>query len=307
MAKADTLPVRLPDGLQRTLITPEGVDLRVRLGAAGQRVGALLLDLVIMLAVLIVMSLLCVAGAFALAAMGVGIQGKDGNIKYAYEVIGVIWVLGAFLLRTGYFTAFEMGPRAATLGKRVMGLRVASRSGGRLTPQAVITRNAMRELELWLPLGLLFAGGGEDRVEGWMYLAGLAWACIFLFFPLFNKDRLRVGDLLAGTWVVHAPRQSLLPDMASQAATAAVQFGFTQAQLDAYGIKELHVLEQVLRTRERKTMAAVAARIRGKIDWTSQLHETDAEFLAAYYAGLRGRLENRLLFGTRRKDKHDKA
>ena len=307
MAKADTLPVRLENGLQRTLITPEGVDLRVQLGAAGQRMGAFVLDLVIMAGILIAMSLLCLGGAFAQAAMGFGFKAGAGNVSYAYEMVAVIWVLGAFLLRIGYFTAFEMGPRAATIGKRTMGLRVAARNGGRLTPQAVITRNALRELEFWLPISLVMSGAGEDRVEGWMYLAGVAWACVFLFFPLFNKDRLRVGDLLAGTWVVHAPRQSLLPDMASQAAVATVQFGFSQAQLDAYGIKELHVLEQVLRTRERKTMAAVAGRIRGKIGWVSQLHESDGEFLSAYYAGLRGRLESRLLFGTRRKDKHDKT
>jgi len=38
-----------------------------------------------------------------------------------------------------------------------------------------------------------------------------------------------------------------------------------------------------------------------------QYDETDLAFLSAYYAALRGRLENRLLFGHRRRDKFDKA
>ena len=51
----------------------------------------------------------------------------------------------------------------------------------------------------------------------------------------------------------------------------------------------------------------MADRIRGKIGWITGPNETDAAFLAAYYAGLRGRLEQRMLFGHRRADKHDRT
>jgi hypothetical protein len=54
-------------------------------------------------------------------------------------------------------------------------------------------------------------------------------------------------------------------------------------------------------------MKAVAARIRKKIDWAADPGERDGDFLAAYYAALRERLEQRLLFGHRRRDKHDAA
>jgi hypothetical protein len=134
-----------------------------------------------------------------------------------------------------------------------------------------------------------------------------------VFFPLFNRDRLRVGDLVAGTWVVKAPRRKLMADvaetaMAGQAAFAGrgEAFAFTQAQVDAYGAKELHVLEDVLRRTEARTIAAVAERIRGKIGWARGDAESDYAFLDAYYLALRGRLESRLLFGRRRRDKFDK-
>jgi hypothetical protein len=70
---------------------------------------------------------------------------------------------------------------------------------------------------------------------------------------------------------------------------------------------ELQVLEDVLRRMDRKTMAEVATRIRSKIGWLADASETNFDFLSAYYAGLRQRLEQRLLFGHRRKDKFDKV
>lgn len=281
---------------ERELVTPEGVDLRIRLGQASQRAGAFIIDLSIMTGCLIAMTLLALA-----AAVVTGLE-ETG------EFIFIIWLVGAFLLRNAYFVSFELGARAATPGKRAVGLRVAARDGGRLTANAIFARNAMRELELYLPLSFMFARAAEmESVDGWIYLLGLVWSGVFVLFPLFNRDRLRAGDLVAGTWVVQAPKQKLLVDLASEAVERLDRFPFTEAQLQAYGVKELHVLEQVLRVKDRRTMTAVAERIRRKIDWPPSADERDEDFLAAYYAGLRGRLEGRLLFGHRRRDKLDKA
>jgi uncharacterized RDD family membrane protein YckC len=60
-------------------------------------------------------------------------------------------MLGFFMLRTFWFIGFELGSRAATPGKRLMGIRVVARDGGRLTADAVVARNLIRELELFLP------------------------------------------------------------------------------------------------------------------------------------------------------------
>ncbi len=110
--------------------------------------------------------------------------------------------------------------------------------------------------------------------------------------------------MVAGTWVLRAPRQKLLRDMADEGAVSRSDFLFTPAQLDAYGVKELQVLEQVLRTRERATVRAVSDRIAGKIGYIRE-GAPDIEFLQAYYHALRERLESRLLMGRRRKDKFD--
>lgn len=62
-----------------------------------------------------------------------GIQTRPWSSLAAQSDIAVsIWLLGAFLLRTFWFIGFELGQRAATPGKRMMGIRVVARDGGRL-------------------------------------------------------------------------------------------------------------------------------------------------------------------------------
>jgi len=287
---AKASPVLDGDRFTRELVTPEGVDLRVRLAHASERAAAFLLDGVIVVAVLVGLTLLAL-----LAAIGGKGQGA--------QLIAMIWLAGWFLLRNLYFTLFELTARGATPGKRALGIRVAARNGGRLTADAIIGRNAMRELEVYLPITFLFMGGqGVDAV---LKLLAIIWSGVFVLFPLFNRDRLRAGDVVAGTWVVKAPRPRLLRDMALSPEHGPGAIVFTPAQLDAYGVKELHVLEDVLRRYDPAMLAAVAGRIRAKIGWAPNPSEGDGDFLDAYYRALRGRLEGRLLFGRRRKDKHD--
>jgi uncharacterized RDD family membrane protein YckC len=278
----------------RELVTPEGVDLRLRIATFAERAAAFLIDAAIQVGVLIALTLLSLLTFWALQ-----------DSKNFGETVAVIWLLGAFALRNFYFMAFEGRHGGATPGKRAMGLRVAARNGGRLTADAVFARNAMREIEVFLPLSFLSTRG--YGVDGALITLGAIWSGVFVVFPLFNRDRLRLGDLAAGTMVVKAPKMRLRPDLADNGPAVVQGWTFTEAQLGAYGVKELHVLERVLRTGERKTMAEVARRIRTKIDWQGPSDLPDRTFLAAYYSGLRGRLETRLLFGHRRRDKHDRA
>jgi uncharacterized RDD family membrane protein YckC len=279
------------DPLVRPLVTPEGVDLRVKLAPVSERAMALFIDLAIIVGILIGLMFVTLG---ALAAM---------QIEEGQSAAVIVWLLGFFILRNFYFTLFECGTRAATPGKRLMGLRVAARDGGVLSADAVVARNAMRELELYLPISFLVQRGSE--IDAWVILAGIIWCGVFVLFPLFNRDKLRGGDLVAGTWVLRAPKPVLLPDLAEAAGGPRALFVFDSTQLSVYGVKELQVLEQVLRTSEPNAIEAVATRIRAKIRWTKRDAEDDHDFLSAYYAALRQHLEHRLLFGRRKRDKHD--
>jgi len=270
----------------RELITPEGIDLNVKLATRGSRAGAFCIDLLIMIIVLIAFTW----GLFSLI---------DADSS---EMGMVIWTLFFFFVRSFYFMFFEMSRRAATPGKMILKIRVAARGKARLTANAVFARNALREIEVFLPLSFLLSNAGS--VDGWISLIGLIWSGIFLFFPCFNKDKLRAGDLIAGTWVVEAPRTALLTDL-STARTASSKYVFSSTQINAYGVHELHVLEDVIRRNNFDTVREVSERIRTKIEWAEGAGDNDIEFLKAYYGALRGRLENKMLFGVRRKDKHD--
>ncbi|MBU2605291.1 MAG: RDD family protein [Alphaproteobacteria bacterium] len=278
--------------MTRTLVTPEGAEIRLRLASVAERAGALFIDLAIQWAVMVAMWI-----AFAYVAAGIGF----GQMHVAFAFLLVFH----FVLRNFYFIFFEIGRKAATPGKRALGLRVASRDGGRLTADAVLARNFMREVEIGLPLQFLFMGG--DQVGAWIALLGLAWSGVFMLFPLFNKDKMRVGDLLAGTWVIKAPKAQLMQDIVSAVTSPELgaRFAFTPQQVDAYGIHELHVLEDVLRQSAPVVKQQVAARIRAKVGWDPGTGETDLAFLEAYYAALRKRLEQRMLLGERKSDKYD--
>ncbi|HWT42027.1 MAG TPA: RDD family protein [Sphingopyxis sp.] len=268
----------------RQFVTPEGVDLELKIASAGLRFGALLIDMI-----LIQLALLL----FWLLMLWIGVAAQS-------DVTEVIWMLGAFLLRTFWFIGFELGSRAATPGKRLMGIRVVARDGGRLTADAVVARNLIRELELFLPLMMLGAGVAQDSVSGWIMLAGVLWSLTLSLFLLFNRDRMRMGDLIAGTWVVMAQRVKLDADIAVD--TAGDAMAFSEEELAVYGIFELQELERVLRGRDPRAMRDVADAIRVKIG--RPVAEEDDVFLLSYYRQLKARLERKLLFGKRREDKY---
>lgn len=280
----------------RSLVTPEGVALGVRIASAGERAGAFVIDALIIILSIVIFTMI------------ISYVYRDGGMA-ANGFAQIVWLIGFFVIRNFYFVLFEMGARAATPGKRLFKIRVASRGGGLLRADAIFARNAMREVEVFLPLSFLLSGGSQ--VDGLIVLAGFIWTSIFIFLPLFNRDRLRAGDIIAGTWVVQTPRKALLSDLAArtsaEAPAASVAAMFTAEQLDAYGIKELHVLEDVIRTNKPDAVTLVADRIRKKIAWTRGRGESDGQFLRDYYAALRGHLESRLLMGVRRADKFDKG
>jgi uncharacterized RDD family membrane protein YckC len=290
--------------LVREIITPEGIPLRFTLAGAGDRAGAFALDTLLQIIVIVVVS-----WGLKLAVGGEG--------SWLTAVIVVL----AFLLVNFYFAFFEVRWQGATPGKRKIGIRVIDARGGQLETSAVLARNLIRELEVWTPLRFLLASNLVwPEAPGWARLLAGGWALVFLFMPLFNKDRLRVGDLIAGTRVVMQPKVVLVPDLAQEAAAApayappgskpAAAYVFSDAQLRIYGIYELQVLERVLRTETfdasyLEAVRTVSEKVRQKIRYDAKLVD-DERFLREFYAAQRAHLEQKMLFGQRREDKYSK-
>lgn len=95
--------------------------------------------------------------------------------------IGVaLWLILIFLAEWFYPVVFELSPSGATPGKRMFGLKVVMDNGLPVTVAASVTRNLLRVAD-FLPL-----------------LYGFAIVSV-----LVRRDCKRLGDLAAGTLVVH--------------------------------------------------------------------------------------------------------
>ena len=297
--------------LDRIMVSPEGVPLNVTVAAAGARAGALALDIMIIMGLILAVTLIGFLGLWAFeSAFG---DLSTGDFKGPISLIAVLWIIMMFLFRNAYFLYFELGDRAATWGKRAVGIRVAARDGGRLTVEAVIARNIVRDIELFLPLVFLTSGSADGSMTAFTAWAGFLWVLMFLLFPLFNKDRLRGGDLIAGTWVIQNVKRKLgdvvAPSVESQTEDGEAQaskYQFSDAELAVYGEFELQTLENVLRTGNQEALETVSNSICAKIGWEPGSGD-ERLFLENYYTALRAKLEQGMRFGKRRKDKFSKA
>lgn len=190
--------------------TPEGITLALRTAGAPARALAFLVDLL-------------VRGAMLMAASVV-----LGRI----EGFGVaLFLVLAFLIEWLYPVAFELSRRAATPGKRVLGLRVVMADGMPVTPAASLLRNLLRVVD-FLPLFYAFG----------------------VLAMLLRPDFRRLGDLVAGTLVVHdgavvlhgtpAPAAALAPPQPLTPAqqTAIVDWALRTPRLTAARADELAVL-----------------------------------------------------------------
>lgn len=278
---------------QRTLLSPEGVPLQIFVASRGERLTAFALDAAFMLGAILVFYFLLLLLLFSDASFGVG---------------ATLILFLAFVVRNLYFIHFELAWQGRTPGKKICNLRVINRSGGELTPSAVIARNLTREVEFFLPLSLFFSLAftktpGQD-------LALLGWVGAIAAVPFFNRDRLRIGDMIGGTMVIAMPKRALLDDLTSRLPERKKenQFSFSPDQLAVYGTFELQVLEELLRRPDAPgnvlTLGAACEKICAKIGWKTPVPEKDIRrFLTAFYTAERTELERGQLFGRVKEDK----
>lgn len=153
--------------------TPEFVSIQFQLAGLGSRAAAYLLDGLI----LSVINILVVVVLLILLTGGASFTALDDDIS---SIIFGIAIVGLFILNWGYFVFMEFYFGGKTIGKRALGIRVIQDNGHSLTLLSSFIRNVMRIVDS-LPAS---------------YLTGL----LMIFFHPQHK---RVGDLVAGTIVVH--------------------------------------------------------------------------------------------------------
>ena len=128
-------------------------------------------------------------------------------------VLGGVKGVGVGLMLIVYFglewlypIVFELLPGSATPGKRALGLQVMMDTGLPVTPSAAVTRNLLRVAD-FMPVAFAFG----------------------LLAMLLRRDFKRLGDIVAGTLVVHA-EQVRLAGALPEAEPLAPRVPLTRAQ-----------------------------------------------------------------------------
>jgi len=174
----------MPDWDQLSIETPELVAIDMPVAGIGSRFVALLVDYVIWLIFIIALILL-----FNYVDPSLTHFSKLGE-KWAEAILTLI----LFGLYWGYFTLFEAFWNGRTPGKRLAKIRVIQRSGRGIGLFEAMTRNLLRVIDQ-IPL---------------VYAVGVI--TIFL-----TKHHQRLGDLAAGTLVVHEREQLDAPSTSPSA------------------------------------------------------------------------------------------
>jgi len=156
--------MREDDGEQKdpTVLGLDNVPLDLPVAGIGSRLLAGFVDYVVI--------------ALVAVAWFTGVAFLTGALHLHWGWSAAILVLGYFALEYGYFAGLELA-RGRTLGKWALDLRVATRSGGRPGPAALLLRNLVRSVDLAVGVPLM------------------------AFDPLAR----RLGDRLGGTLVLHRP------------------------------------------------------------------------------------------------------
>ena len=154
--------------------TPEYVSLQFQLAGLGSRTAAFIIDQLILTLINI---------AILIVVFVVLVGGPNLAFYFATEVESVtlaITIIVLFLINWGYFFVYEYFSGGRTLGKKIIGIRVIQENGHSITLLSSFIRNLLRIIDM-LPAN---------------YFLGI----LMVFFHSRHK---RVGDLVAGTIVVH--------------------------------------------------------------------------------------------------------
>jgi uncharacterized RDD family membrane protein YckC len=239
-----------------TIDTPEQIALEFPLAGAGSRFLALTIDLLMQL-----------GGFLVLAAIGlVALWLRSTGFGTLATWIVAILIFLAFLLYYGYFVAFEAAWAGQTPGKRYVGLRVITVTGQPITTYEALLRNLLRIV---------------DQMPG-IYAVGV----LSIFFTSRNQ---RLGDLVAGTVVVHeqdAPRSVPSPGEAPAARLGAGRLTPQEIEVIEVFLGRRQALPDHLR---RRTAEQLAARIRERLEISSSAHGNDEALIESIAAEYRRR------------------
>ncbi len=235
------------------VLTTERVPFRYRVAGPGSRFLAWMVDA----------SLIVVLAMSAAVFLGVLEQGREG-------LGSALMFLAVFALTWAYFLLFEWLWRGQTPGKRLLGIRVIRWRGTAVSFWQSAVRNILRFVDA--PL-----------IPGFYWLGFAVAAC--------NRESRRLGDLAAGTLVVHvdrrgrpsipAPGDSTVADRALRQRLTALDRNQRQSLLD------LCLRREQLRPAERaRLFHYTAGYVEARLGVAPAPQESDEKFVLRLAAAL---------------------
>jgi len=157
---------------QSEIKTPEYVSVKYTIAGLGSRAPAFIIDQLV------------IALLYFVSFLGLAVIFESNLINLSVDQV-FLWILAGFILLVfiiewSYFFLFEFFWNGKTIGKKILGIRVIQDNGHRITLLSSLIRNLLRIIDR-LPTGHLLG--------------------IMLIF--FHQKHKRLGDLAAGTIVVH--------------------------------------------------------------------------------------------------------
>jgi uncharacterized RDD family membrane protein YckC len=233
------------------VITTEKVPFHYRVAGMGSRFLAWLIDAGIMV-------LLTIIGA----SLSIPLDVARPGLGMAFDAV---WEFGVFW---GYFVLFEWLWHGQSLGKRTLGIRVITLEGTSISFLQAAVRNILRVAD-GLPIPFV------------LYGLGFAVAAC-------NREHRRLGDLAAGTLVVHVERRAkpiqALQDRAAEAshlreALVRQRLG----QLDRpqkQALLDLCLRRDQLRVSDRaRLFRATAEYFKARLDLQPERYQSDEKFV----------------------------
>ncbi len=228
--------------------TPEQISLEFSLAGIGSRALALIYDTLIQVIVAVALTLV------------IAYYGRSMRLHWlsASNWMTAAFIFLLFCLYWGYFAIFEILWSGQTPGKRHAQIRVISITGRPITPFESVARNFLRAVDSQLLYG------------------------VAVVTALLSRQNRRLGDMVAGTVVVHEPEHAddvlwYANSSRTPAAHGNVSASITAAEfqlIEAFLARRLDLAPEV----RQQQAYIIATRVAGKLNLTAQ-HGPDEDFL----------------------------
>lgn len=226
-----------PSDDRLSIDTPENVTFGYRVAGIGSRFLAALVDSILIVVLLTLTTLLVwiltlileQARVLSLANL---LGGSDRVLAWVAGGLGLL----SFVFLWGYYILFELLWNGQTPGKRWAGLRVIRTDGAPITLVESIVRNLVRLID-FLP-----------------FYYGIGVVTMFI-----HSQSRRLGDLAAGTIVVHDRAAISLESLAPRATAPAAPTNGATLPIERLTNQDLSLAEEFVRRREQLANRAALA------------------------------------------------